>query len=121
MPKKIMVVDDEDNILLLVEGVLRASGFQVVTANSGSECLKLLPKEKPDLVLLDIMMPEMSGIRVAEAIRSDPKTKNLKIAFLTVVMSHELNSGRLKKVKALDYIKKPFDNEDLVRRVRKLL
>jgi CheY-like chemotaxis protein len=122
MPKKkIMVVDDEENLLLLIDRLLKTEGFDVVTARTGKECLKILNKEKPDLLLLDVMMPGMNGIEVAESIRSNPKTKNLKIVFLTVVMSDELKQHRLEKVKALDYITKPFENKDLIRRVKRLV
>lgn len=119
--KKIMVVDDEENLLILVSKLLEPQGFAVITAESGHECLELLKKEKPDLLLLDMMMPGMSGMDVAKAIRANPKTKNLKIVFLTVVRPGEVRSDRLKRIKALDYIEKPFDNRDLIRRVKKLL
>jgi CheY-like chemotaxis protein len=119
--KKIMVVDDEENLLFLLNKILESEGFDVITADNGRECLELLKKEKPDMILLDMMMPGITGIDVAEAIRSNPKTRNMKIIFLTVVKSNEIRKDRLKKIKALDYIEKPFDNKDLVRRVKKIV
>jgi len=119
--RKIMVVDDEENILILVSKILDSQWFEVITADSGHDCLETLKKEKPDLLILDVMMPGMSGIDAAETIRANPETRGMRIVFLTVVRSGETVQDRLKRIKALDYIEKPFDNHDLVARVKKLL
>jgi CheY-like chemotaxis protein len=119
--KRIMVVDDEDSLLQLVEAILANEGYEVITASDGKECLEKLKTVKPDLILLDMMMPDMSGREVCERIRKDPKTKDLKVAFLTVAKFSEAGKGVLEKMKVLDYITKPFDNEDLVRRVKKIV
>jgi len=121
MAKKVMVVDDEENLLELLEAVLEQAGFAVVTASDGKECLQKLKTVKPDLILLDMMMPGMSGREVCEKIRADPKTRDLKVAFLTVARFSETGKDTLKKMKVLDYITKPFDNDDLVRRVKKIV
>ena len=92
-----------------------------VTAFNGKECLDKLKKVKPDLILLDMMIPSMSGREVCKRIRENPKTKNLKIAFLTVARFSETGKDILKKMNVLDYITKPFDNEDLIRRVKKII
>ena len=119
--KKIMIVDDEENILELVKVLLEQEGFEVLTASSGKECLEKLKKVKPDLILLDIMMPGMTGREVLEKIRENPKTKHLKVAFLTVVRYSEISKKEFKNLNVLDYITKPFDNKDLIRRVKKLV
>jgi len=118
--KKIMVVDDEKVLIELVKAVLEEEGFQVIGINSGEECLEKLEKVKPDLILMDMMMPGMSGRETTERIRKNPKTKNLKIVFLTVAQFSEIGRDALKKLNILDYITKPFDNAELVRRVKKL-
>ena len=118
--KKIMVVDDEENLLELVKAVLEQEGFEVITASNGPECLEKLKKVKPDLILLDVMMPGMSGREVLEKIRENSKTRNLKVAFLTVVRYSEMGKKDLEKLHVLDYITKPFDNKELVRRVKKM-
>jgi CheY-like chemotaxis protein len=105
----------------LVIAILEYEGFEVIGVNSGQECLEKLKKVKPDLILMDMMMPNISGRETTEKIRANPKTKNLKIAFLTVARFSEVGKDVLKKMKVLDYITKPFDNEDLVRRVKKLV
>jgi len=119
--KKIMVVDDEENLLELVSVILMEEGFDVITATNGKECLDKLKTTKPDLVLLDMMMPGMSGRETCEKIRSDPKTKDIKVVFLTVARFSETGKEILRKMNVLDYITKPFDNQDLIKRIKKLL
>ena len=121
MAKKIMVVDDEESLVELVKAVLEQEDYEVITAADGNECLKKLKSVKPDLILLDMMMPGMSGREVCEKIRSDPKTKNLKVAFLTVAKFSETGRDVLKKMNVMDYITKPFDNDNLVKRVSKMV
>lgn len=121
MTKKIMVVDDEENILELVKAILEKEKFSVITAKSGKECLDLLKKVKPDLILMDLMMPSMTGKEATKKIRENPKTKNIKIIFLTVARLSEVGMEELDKLNVLDYITKPFDNEDLVRRVKRAI
>ncbi|MBU4242611.1 MAG: response regulator [Nanoarchaeota archaeon] len=119
--KKIMLIDDEQNILELVSELLSNEGYDVITTGSGREALEKLKTAKPDLILLDMMMPNMSGRQVCEAIRKNSKTKNLRIAFLTVAKFSEAGKEKLNELKVLDYITKPFDNQDLVERVKKIL
>jgi CheY-like chemotaxis protein len=119
MPKTIMVVDDEESVLELLKAVLENDGYTVLTASGGEECLDKLKKAKPDLILLDMMMPGMSGREVCERIRKDPKTKNLKVIFVTVARFSEMGKDTLSKMNVLDYITKPFDNADLLKRVKK--
>jgi CheY-like chemotaxis protein len=119
--KKIMIVDDEESLVELVTAILEQEGYEIIPAMNGEEALEKLRTVKPDLILLDMMMPGMSGREVCENIRKDPKTKDLKIAFLTVAKFSEAGKGTLKEMNVLDYITKPFDNEDLVRRVKKII
>ena len=118
--KKIMIVDDEENLIELVTAVLEQEGFKVIGVKSGPECLEKLKEVKPDLILMDMMMPGMSGRETTEKIRQNPATKDLKIAFLTVARFSETGRDTLKTLNVLDYITKPFDNEDLVKRVKKM-
>lgn len=120
--KRIMIVDDEENVLELIKVILEREGFEVIPTVSGRECLNKLENGiKPDLILMDMMMPTMTGKDTAKKIREDPRTKDIKIAFLTVVRLSEVGVDELKKLGVLDYITKPFDMADLVERVRKLL
>jgi len=121
MRKKILVVDDEDSIRELLTALLEENGYTVDTAKDGEEALLKLRDQNPDLVLLDMMMPGMSGRELCEKIRSDPKTKNMKVAFLTVAKFSEIGKEALDKMHVLDYITKPFDNKDLLGRIKKML
>jgi CheY-like chemotaxis protein len=118
---KIMVVDDEANILELVSAVMDSEGFETITASSGQECLDKLKTEKPDLILLDMMMPGMSGRETCEKIRENPETKDIKVVFVTVARFSEVGKDILEKLNVLDYVTKPFDNADLIARVKKAL
>lgn len=119
--KLIMVVDDEESLRELVKAVLEQEGFEVIAVSNGQECLDKLKEIKPDLILLDMMMPGMSGRETCERIRQNPHTKDLKVIFLTVARFSEVGKDILSKMGVLDYITKPFDNDDLVRRVKKAL
>ncbi len=121
MAKKIMIVDDEANVCKTVKLILEGEGFEVVTASSGPESLKKLGEEKVDLALLDFLMPEMSGRVLAEKIRKDPKLKDLKLAFLTVATFGETGMDELQELDISDHIAKPFDSEDLVGRVKRIV
>ena len=119
--KRIMIVDDEENILELVKIIIEGEGFSVIGVHNGKECLEKLKEIKPDLILMDMMMPEMTGKETTKKIRSNPKTKNIKIAFLTVARLSEVGREELKALNVSDYITKPFDNADLVKRVKRIL
>ena len=119
--KTIMVVDDEDSLLELVRAILEEDGYKVETASNGEEALERLKTVKPDLILLDMMMPEMSGRAVCDKIRENPKTRDLKVAFLTVAKFSEVGKDQLSKMKVCDYIMKPFENEDLLKRIKAIV
>jgi len=121
MAKKVMVVDDEPDLCETVKLLLEGKGFETVAAQSGAEALKKLKEERVDLVLIDFFMPEMTGRALAAEIRADQKLKDLKLAFLTVALFGEVGEEDLRELGILDYIQKPFDNEDLVRRVKKMV
>ncbi|MBW2990741.1 response regulator [Candidatus Woesearchaeota archaeon] len=121
MARTIMIVDDEPHMIELEKAILEAEGFKTISAFNGEQALKLLEKIKPDLVVLDMMMPDMSGREVCENIRKNPKTKNLKVIFVTVARFSEVGKDKLKNMNVLDYITKPFNNDELVFRINKVL
>ncbi len=123
MSKMIMIVDDTKDTVGMVEKLLESEGFNTMTAYDGKEALELLKKteEKPDLVLLDMFMPEMSGREVCERIRKDDELKDLKIAFFTVAAFRGQGKQMLEDLNVSDYITKPFDIDDLLKRVQKIL
>jgi CheY-like chemotaxis protein len=116
MPKTIMIVDDEPDNVSTVKEILTREGYTIITAVSGDDCLKKFPKQKVDLVLMDIMMP---GTPVKDII---PKLQGTKIAYLTVVAVSEAERGKMLQSKnVVDFIQKPFDVSDLVDKVKKLV
>lgn len=119
MSKKILIVDDEPDILYTVAQMLEMHGYEVIKAKDGEECFNELSKTTPDLVLLDIMMPEMSGWDVAAKIKENPKWNNIPIIFLTA--KGDTMSIGMGNMAAEDYIVKPFDIEDLKKRVEGIL
>ena len=113
MAKTIMVVDDEPDIRETVKTVLSKNGFRVLTAVDGDDCLLKLKKAKPDLILMDIMMP---GTPVREII---PKIKGVKIVYLSVVRTSEAEKEEILKEKHIvGFIQKPFDISELVKKVK---
>ena len=123
MSKKIMIVDDTVDTVGMVKKFLETEGYDTLEANNGKDALEILKKEevKPDLILLDMFMPEMSGREVCEQIRSDDDLKDLKVAFFTVAAFREKGKKMLEELNVSDYITKPFDIDDLLKRVKKIV
>lgn len=119
--KKVMVVDDEENILDLVEMILEAEDYEVSKASSGDECLDRVGKENPDLILLDIMMPKKDGWVVYKELKENPRTKDIPVAMLTVKAKTIDKEMALDVIGVEDYITKPFTPDELVHRVQRLL
>jgi len=117
--KKIMVVDNEPDIVDLTRTVLELGGYTVVPTYSGEECLRKLEKEKVDLVLLDIMMPGMSGWDVFNRIKK--KNKEIKVAFMSVLEISDKRKQVLLDEGLADYIMKPFDKDTLLQKVDDIL
>src|SRR5665811_1337442 len=117
-PKKVLVVDDEPDTLELVKLVLESAGFEVMLVNNGMEALAKIDAEKLDLVLLDIMMPDMDGWDVYRKIKE--LNSIIPIAILTAKAQNIDKLLGLHVLKADDYITKPFGKNELIRKVRKL-
>jgi two-component system alkaline phosphatase synthesis response regulator PhoP len=118
--KKILVVEDEQDILQLVQLYLEKEGFRSITAMNGIEALKKITQEKPDLVVLDLMLPEMDGLEVCKRLRSVPETAMLPILMLTA-KAEESDTIVGLELGADDYVTKPFSPKALVARVKALL
>ena len=116
--KKVLVVDDEPDTLELVKLVLESGGFEAVLANNGKEALDQIAALRPDLVLLDIMMPDMDGWDVFRKIKE--KDPGIPIAILTAKAQNIDKLLGLHVLKADDYITKPFGKNELIGKVKKL-
>lgn len=118
--KKILIVDDERELVDFIKMRLEANNYAVVVAFNGTEGLEQVQSEKPDLILLDVMMPGMDGFGVLSKLGSDPETRKIPVLMLTA--KGETNSIMLaQQFRVADYIIKPFKSEDLVKAVQKCL
>lgn len=120
MTDRVLIVDDDKNNLKAVKRILRASDWKVEFAHDGEETLRIVSTFKPDVIVLDVIMPGMNGYEVCRQLKSDDTTSNVMILLLSGKGSLE---DRLKgyEVQADDYLTKPFDNEELLAKVRILL
>lgn len=117
---KVMVVDDEPNILLSLEFLMQQAGFSVTTAEDGETALERISETEPDLVLLDISLPGISGFDVLEHLRKDERFTRLPVIMLTA-HGREVEKEKGMALGADDYITKPFSTQALVQKVRNLL
>lgn len=120
MSNRILVVDDDSNILRMISFALEGDGFDVITADNGTTALQKVKEEHPELVILDVMMPDMSGIEVCEQLRKDSPTADLPIILLSAKAQVKDRIAGL-KVGADEYLAKPVDLDELTVHVRKLL
>lgn len=115
-PANILVVDDNQENLKVVSNYLKEKGYNIALALDGISALKVLDENKIDLILLDIMMPEMDGFEVCRKIMADPKLKDIPVIFLTAkVDTEDIVKGF--QIGGVDYITKPFKKEELFARV----
>ena len=120
MPKRILVVDDDENILNLEKTILEQKGFEVTSAAGGAQALKILTDHTFDLILLDVMMPEVDGFTVCRKIKEDARLKDTPVIFLTAkgggeALAEGFESG------AVMYINKPFTANKLLTIVNTML
>jgi signal transduction histidine kinase len=117
VPSKILIVDDEVNAVRMLRGLLSPDGYNVLTAHSGAEALTVAMRETPDVVLLDVMMPDMDGYEVCAKLRADLRLANVPILLLTALDDQESRIHGL-EAGADDFISKPFDSFELRARLR---
>src|SRR5437867_13325416 len=117
---KILVVDDEPDAVELVEFNLKSAGYEVVTAADGSEALKKARAHSPDVIVLDLMLPEVDGLEVCKILRRDPATSAIPIIMLTAKAA-EVDRVLGLELGADDYVTKPFSPRELVARVRAVM
>ncbi|MGK7952748.1 MAG: response regulator transcription factor [Xenococcaceae cyanobacterium] len=118
--KKLLLIDDDPNLILLVKDYLEFRGYQVMTAENGREALDILEQHVPDMIICDVMMPEMDGYALVNHIREEPRTKRIPVLFLSAKGQSQdrvkgLNEG------ADVYMVKPFEPEELVAQVESSL
>jgi DNA-binding response OmpR family regulator len=120
MKQKILVVDDEPDAVELIEFNLKGAGYDVVRANDGEEALKKAHMTLPDLIILDLMLPEVDGMEVCKLLRRDQKTSGIPVVMVTAKAA-EIDRVLGLELGADDYVTKPFSPRELVLRVKRLL
>ena len=119
MPRKILAVDDEKHICRLVQVNLERQGYEVVTANDGKEALEKVQTERPDLVVLDVMMPYMDGFEVLQTLRRNPETRDIPVIMLTAkAQDADVFKGWQSGVDC--YLTKPFNPMELIAFVKRI-
>ena len=120
MAHKILIVDDEPNILISLEYLMQREGFDVAVARDGLQAIAAIEADPPDLVLLDVMMPGKTGLEVCQHVRAQDRLRAVRIVMLTA-KGRETDVAKGLALGANAYVTKPFSTRDLVARVRELL
>ncbi len=117
---KILIIDDSTTNVVLLEAILNSKGYQVQTALSAVEALPMIEKEKPVLILLDLLMPRISGFEFMEKIRRNPETSDIPVIVVSAV-TDEANKRRIMNTGVRDFIEKPIDIQALIQKVEKIV
>lgn len=120
MPRTVLIVDDEPSIVLSLEFLMEQAGYEVAVARDGEAALDTIRTLRPDLVLLDVMLPHRSGFEICQTVREDPDLTETKIVLLTA-KGRDVDVEKGLGLGADDYVTKPFATRDLVSKVRMLL
>jgi DNA-binding response OmpR family regulator len=120
MSCRILIADDEPNILISLEYLMKREGYAVSVARDGVEALDTLRRERPSLVLLDVMMPRKTGYEVCQEVRADDELKDTLILMLTA-KGRDTDVAKGLALGANDYVTKPFSTKELVQKVQELL
>ncbi len=118
---KILLVDDEPDIVIVSKMVLEKEGYEVIVAKNGEQCMNMLEKDRPDLILLDIMLPGLDGWEICKKIKKDATTKDIPVVMFTVRVSEKSVERSLEYAHADAQIGKPFETVELLNTVRHLL
>ena len=120
MGKRVLIADDEPNIVASLEFLMEQAGFEVKLAANGQEALELVASFRPDLVLLDVMMPVKNGYEVCQSLKSDPATRAVKVVMLSA-KGRDVEVAKGLELGADAYVTKPFSTRDLVAQIRDML
>ncbi|MDH5384448.1 MAG: response regulator [Candidatus Aminicenantes bacterium] len=118
--KEILIVDDDKVILRTLEKILLSAGYSVIPLSLGREAIRIAKERSPDLIILDIMMPDMDGGDVAFTLKNNPETKNIPIVFLSSLVTKREEQSSSKK-HGIYFIAKPFERDELLKQIRKYL
>jgi DNA-binding response OmpR family regulator len=117
---KILIVDDDLDLVKLVNEILVGNGFEVFTASSGEEALSVINDIEPDLIVLDVVLPGLSGYELCRKIKSKKSLDSTKVLFLTV-LSRDVDLKWMRECECDGYLAKPFENDELLKKVDEML
>jgi DNA-binding response OmpR family regulator len=120
MAKYVLIVDDEPNIVLSLEFLMKKEGYEVRSAGNGEKAMQAIAEKTPDLILLDVMMPRKDGYELCQELRSNPSWKDIKIIMLTA-KGRDVEREKGLALGADDYITKPFATQEVVEKVKSFL
>jgi DNA-binding response OmpR family regulator len=120
MAKKILIVDDEPSIIVALQFLMEQNGYETLVAFSGEEAMEVVARHRPDLILLDIMLPVVDGFEVCQRVREKADWKDIRIVLVTA-LDRESNVAKGLALGADAYVTKPFANADLITKVKELL
>ena len=120
MASSVLIVDDEDHIVTSLSYVMKNAGFEVSSASDGEQALEKISSIKPDLVILDVMMPKLDGFEVCKAVRADSRLNSVRIIILTA-KGRDTERQKGLELGADDYLTKPFSTRDILDRAKELL
>ena len=118
--KKILLVDDEPHIVIMLENRIKQAGYEIITASDGQLGLEKARKEKPDLIILDVMLPKLDGYKVCRMLKFDDKYKHIPIIMFTA-RAQEADRKMGEEVGADGYVTKPFEPQVLLNKIKELL
>lgn len=119
--KKILLVDDDEKMLKLFSDLLLSQGFEVISANNGTDGLRLAIEKLPSLIILDVMMPGKDGGEVGRELLENIKTKNIPVIFLTSLVSEEETGKGGGKIAGRLYISKSADKKELIKKIKEII
>ena len=119
--KKILIVDDDGDVLQMLGKRLTASGYSVITANNGEDAIGLALLQRPDIIILDVLMPDMEGEEVAAKLKEYSRTKNVPVIFITALFSKTEGEKYSSKAAGKIVFVKPLDADKLLEQIKKLL
>lgn len=119
--KKVLIVDDSKLIIRITKSILEKAGYSVLEAHDGSECFKVLAMQKPDIILLDVVMPEMDGWEVCRKIKEDKTTSDIPVVMFTTSSSERDIQKSFEYSGANAHINKPFNHEEMLNLIKELL
>ncbi len=118
---RILVIDDSTTNIVLLEAILTEKGYQIETALNAREAFMKIEKQIPDLILLDLLMPKVSGFDFLEALRKEEKTRLTPVIVISAINTDDENTRKIEDLEAVDFIRKPIDIQYLVTKVHEIL